>query len=152
MAKKKLENLEADTDVVYQARLHWILFLGPVLLILAAWALSHYGQAPYQLGFALAVIAIIWEIIIWLTYHYSFLNVKKNRVVLRSGILVRQTIDIPMNKIESIDIRQSILGSILQYGSLVITGTGGTRQFFNFLDKPLTCRRYIENLMYDANH
>ena len=67
-----------------------------------------------------------------------------------SGILVRQTVDIPMNKIESIDVRQSIFGSIFQYGSLVITGTGGTRQSINFLNRPLTCRRYIESLMYDT--
>ena len=56
--------------------------------------------------------------------------------------------DIPLNKIESIDIRRSLLGSLLQYGTLVITGTGGSRQLVNFLDKPLTCRRYIEQLMH----
>ena len=66
-----------------------------------------------------------------------------------SGILIRQTLDIPFNKIESIDIRQSILGSILHYGSLLITGTGGTRQYIHMIAKPLTCRRYIEELMGD---
>ena len=85
---------------------------------------------------------------ILLTYRFSSLTIKKNQVILRTGILVRQTIDIPLNKIESIDIRQSILGSILHYGSLVITGTGGTRQMVNYLNKPLTCRRYIEQLMH----
>ncbi|PJD90534.1 MAG: hypothetical protein CK424_07575 [Legionella sp.] len=146
MSEKK-----TDHDVVYQARLHWILFLGPIAMVVVAWALDHYAHAPYQLGWAITAIAVIWEFVIWLTYRYSYLNIKKNRVVMCSGIIVRQTIDIPMNKIESIDIRQSILGSIFQYGSLVITGTGGSRQFFNFLEKPLTCRRYIENLMYDGD-
>lgn len=70
-------------------------------------------------------------------------------MILRTGMLVRQTVDIPLSKIETIDIRQSIIGSILRYGSLVITGTGGTRHVMNFLDKPLTCRRYIEQLMHE---
>ena len=61
---------------------------------------------------------------------------------------MRQTIDIPLSKIECIDIRQSILGSFLDYGSLVVTGTGGSRQVINYLAKPLTCRRYIEQLMH----
>lgn len=139
-----------DNIIIYQARLHWVLFLGPVVLLLIALAARYYLAIPYQIESALVGIAMIWELIVWLTYRYSFLNIKNNRVVMCSGIVVRQTVDIPMNKIESIDIRQSILGSLLQYGSLVITGTGGTRQFINFLNKPLTCRRYIEELMYDT--
>ncbi len=139
-------------QVIYQARLHWVLFLGPIALILVALALDHYAHAPHPLFWYVAAVALIWELVIWLTYHFSFLNIKKNHVVMCSGIIVRQTVDIPMSKIESIDIRQSILGSILRYGTLVITGTGGSRQFFNFLDKPLTCRRHIESLMYDVNH
>jgi len=145
MAKQETEQM-----IVYQARLHWILFLAPVVLVTVVWVMNYYLHAPRQLGWTIGALAVIWECMIWLTYHFSFLNIKKNRVVMCSGILVRQTVDIPMDKIESIDIRQSILGSIFQYGSLVITGTGGTRQFIHFLNKPLTCRRYIESLMYDA--
>jgi membrane protein YdbS with pleckstrin-like domain len=141
---------ETEKSIVYQARLHWILFTGPVALVLLAWTMNYYLQTPRQIGWTFGGVAVLWEFMVWLTYQFSFLNIKSNRVVMCSGILVRQTIDIPMSKIESIDIRQSILGSILQYGSLVITGTGGTRQTINFIDKPLTCRRYIENLMYDA--
>lgn len=141
---------EIDQTIVYKARLHWILFFGPVALIIAVWILNTHLHAPRQLNWSIVIMAVIWECIIWLTYHFSFLDIKKNRIVMCSGILVRQTVDIPMDKIESIDIRQSILGSIFQYGSLVITGTGGTRQFMHFLNKPLTCRRYIESLMHDA--
>ena len=63
---------------------------------------------------------------------------------------MRETVDIPLSKIESIDIRQSILGSLFQYGSLVITGTGGTRQSMGYVSKPLTCRRHIEQLMHEV--
>lgn len=86
---------------------------------------------------------------VWTTYQFSSLTIKKKQLILRTGILVRNTVDIPLAKIESIDIRQSILGSLLRYGSLVITGTGGTRQVVNYLSKPLTCRRYIEQSMHE---
>lgn len=68
-------------------------------------------------------------------------------MIIRTGVVVRQTIDIPISKIEAIDIRQSILGSMLSYGTMSITGTGGTRRIINFLHNPLTCRRYIEQLL-----
>ncbi len=96
----------------------------------------------------MAGFAVIWGGMIWVTYQLSSLTIKKNQVILCTGIFVRQTLDIPLSKIESIDIRQSLLGSMLQYGSLVITGTGGSRQMVNYLSRPLTCRRYIEQLMH----
>jgi len=137
-----------DNDIVYQARLHWIFFLWPLVLLCFAVYIGLEYEEFYQPSLFIALISIIWLFMMWLNYQFSSLTIKKNQVILRTGILVRQTIDIPLNKIESIDIRQSIIGSMLQYGSLVITGTGGTRQMVNYLNKPLTCRRYIEQLMH----
>jgi uncharacterized membrane protein YdbT with pleckstrin-like domain len=91
--------------------------------------------------------ALLWIVMTWVTYYFSSLTIKKKQVILRTGVVVRQTVDIPLAKIETIDIRQSILGSIFQYGALIITGTGGTKHLINYLHKPLTCRRYIEQLM-----
>ncbi len=137
-----------DSDIVYQARLHWIFFLWPIVLLCFAIYIGYEYEEFYQPSLFIALIAMIWLFMMWLNYQFSSLIIKKNQVILRTGVLVRQTIDIPLTKIESIDIRQSILGSMLQYGSLVITGTGGTRQMVNYLNKPLTCRRYIEQLMH----
>ena len=68
-----------------------------------------------------------------MTYRFSSLTIKKKQVILRTGFLVRQTVDISVARIESIDIRQTVFGSLFHYGSLVITGTGGTRQLINYL-------------------
>lgn len=133
---------------VYQARLHWIVFVWPSLLLLFGLLLGSFVVSFREVGLVIAVIGLIWSFLMWLTYQFSSLTIKEKQVILRSGILVRQTIDISLNKIESIDIRQSIIGSIFQYGSLLITGTGGTRQCMGYVAKPLTCRRHIEQLMH----
>jgi membrane protein YdbS with pleckstrin-like domain len=140
-----------ENNIVYQARLHWIIFVWPVVMLCVTGYLAFVfkpPQIPSYVFTALAMIALLWGASIGLTYLFSYLIIKNKQVILCTGIWVRQTIDIPMAKIESIDIRQSILGSVLRYGSLVITGTGGTRQVVAFLSKPLTCRRYIEQLMH----
>jgi len=139
----------SNQRVVYQARLHWILFVWPFLLLLIGLWLSFSFVSFRELGLMTVLIAIAWGFLMWLTYQFSSLTIKERQVILRSGILVRQTIDIPLTKIESIDIRQSIVGSLFQYGSLLITGTGGTRQWMGYIAKPLTCRRHIEQLMHD---
>ncbi|KTD22181.1 transmembrane protein [Legionella lansingensis] len=138
-----------DKDVVYFARLHWILFFWPIVLALFAIYMGYSSMPLKEVSILFLFVALIWMIMTWVTYHFSSLTIKNKQVILRTGMLVRQTVDIPLSKIESIDIRQSVLGSILRYGSLVITGTGGTRHIINFLDNPLTCRRYIEQLMHE---
>lgn len=139
-----------NEDTVYVAKLHWILFLGPLILLIVALVLgSSFSYQPIQPLIIFSVLfALAWGILVWVTYKFSSLTIKKKQLILRTGLLVRQTVDIPLTRIESIDIRQSIIGSIFQYGSLVITGTGGSKQMIHHLSKPLTCRRYIEQLMH----
>lgn len=137
-----------DNDVVYQAHLHLIIFLGPIAFLCAIlYAVIAYPQFHVPC-YVLGIGALLWIALTGLTYLSSYLIIKNKQVILCTGILMRQTIDIPISKVECVDIRQSILGSMFNYGALVITGTGGSRQFINYLNKPLTCRRYIEQIMH----
>ena len=137
-----------ETDVIYTGQLHKIIFLGPCVMTFVALFLY---TLSWQLGYlpdALLLVSAAWWVITWFVYYFSSLSIKKNRVIIRSGFFIRQTLDIPMAKIESIDIRQTILGSVLQYGDLLIVGTGGTRNGMARIREPLTCRRHIEQLMH----
>jgi len=145
MAEQSLPN-----TIVYQARLHWILFFWPLLCCFIAMYLIVGTEQLRQVGYFFGVFALIWLLMIATNYHFSIFIIKKKQVILTTGLFVRKTLDIPLAKIESIDIRQTLPGSIFQYGTLLITGTGGTRQFINYLNKPLICRRYIEELLHGA--
>lgn len=150
MSQNKVEQAlsTADNNIVYRAHLHWIIFVWPVLL-LCAMVYVHFAFEQLRIpAYVLGCGALLWGVLTGLTYLSSYLIIKKKQVILCTGILVRQTIDVSMNKIESVDIRQSILGSLFNYGSLMVTGTGGSRQLINYLSKPLTSRRYIEQLMH----
>jgi len=141
---------ELDPDVVYVARLHWIIFVGPVLMMLCSLILTYNfpGTHIRTLTSFFAIIALIWALMVWVNYEFSSLTIKKKQLIVRTGLLVRFTTDIPLSRVESLDIRQTILGSLLQYGSLLIIGTGGSRQMIHYLTRPLTCRRHIEQLMH----
>lgn len=138
---------KTDSNIVYFTRMHWIIFFWPSLALGGALGLTSYSPHFREVGYGLTVFALVWMFMTWVTYYFSSLTIKTNQVILRTGIVVRRTIDIPLSKIEAIDIRQSIMGSILRYGMVSITGTGGTRRVINYLNNPLTCRRYIEQLL-----
>jgi len=137
-----------DRSIIYFSRLHRIIFFWPIVLLIFSFYLGYEYRQLREVSFILAGVAFIWLIMTWVTYYFSSLVLKQNQVILRTGLLVRKTVDIPLSKIESIDIRQSIIGAIFRYGALVITGTGGTRHVINYLCKPLTCRREIEQLLH----
>lgn len=136
-----------QSQVVYFTRLHWVVFFGPVLGLFISLAIGFIIPELVLVSYTLSIFNSIWILITWVSFYFSSITIQTKSVILRTGIIVRQTIDIPMDKIETIDIRQSILGSLFHYGTLIITGTGGTKHFINFLSAPLTCRRYIEQMM-----
>lgn len=136
-----------DNSIIYQARLHLIIFLWPVLLFSLTFFLVIRYPLIREPSLVMLGVAFVWTIMTWAMYQFSSLTIKKRQVIMQTGFLVRQTYDIPISKIESIDIRQTILGSLLRYGDIVITGTGGTKQFFNNISHPLTCRRHMEQLV-----
>ncbi|TAL64275.1 MAG: PH domain-containing protein [Legionella sp.] len=137
-----------DSNIVYFAKLHWIIFFWPVLALGACLTLGiYFNQLQHPIFLIFSGFSLLWVFMTWVIYHFSSLTIQRKRVIIRTGVIVRQTVDVALNKIETMDIRQSILGSIFQYGTLIIIGTGGSRQLINFLQRPLTCRRYIEQLM-----
>lgn len=141
-----------NEQTIHVARLHWLIFFGPLFMALCSLFLGIYVEQLLEVSLGLLAIAFIWGLTTWLNYHFSSLSIEKRRVIFRTGIIVRNTTDIPATKIETIDVRQSILGSIMGYGLLTITGTGGTQHWINFVEKPLTCRRYIEQIMQETQN
>ena len=46
------------------------------------------------------------------------------RIILKTGIISRDTDEIRIDRIESVDIKQSIFGRMLGFGTIYVTGTG----------------------------
>lgn len=137
-----------EEGIVYQARLHWVIFVWPVVFFAIVATLGLTYPSLQQPSLLLGSFIAMWGASTWMLYYFSSLTIKTNQLIIRTGFFVRKTIDMPLNKIESVDIRQSILGTLLGYGSLELIGVGGTRELVNYLSKPLTCRRTIEQLMH----
>ena len=139
------------TQNVYTSRLHPIIFLKPLSLLLIPLLMTYIGFVQWTAIIAFLMMTLIWLGMEMIRYAFTWISIQPRHVILQSGFWVQQTIDLPLKKIESVDIRQTLIGTILNYGDILITGSGGSRQMLHCIRSPLTCRRYIEQYLH-ANH
>ena len=71
------------------------------------------------------------------------LAVTDRRVIYKSGLLARHTLEMNRSKVESVDVDQSILGRIFGFGTIIVRGTGGSLEPIRMISDPLTFRSHI---------
>lgn len=96
------------------------------------------------LGFlflALYGIGIIFWLVAFVRYKTTELAVTNKRVIAKFGFISRHTVELNINKVESIQVNQDILGRIFNYGSLTIAGAGSQQAPIPGISKPMEFRR-----------
>jgi uncharacterized membrane protein YdbT with pleckstrin-like domain len=143
------DHLLAGERVVYRARVHWIIFATAIVVIalgiVLAIVLGVYQPAYWYLGAALAGIGLLLAIAPAIHYASSEFAVTDKRVVAKLGFIERESLETLLSKIEAIGVDQGILGRMLGYGTITITGTGGTEESFPRIADPLEFRRQIQS-------
>jgi uncharacterized membrane protein YdbT with pleckstrin-like domain len=138
-------NLLPDEQIVYQARLHWIIFLKAffvafTFIVIGAYLLALQplvGGFGIFLGFVIAMPPFV-------RYKTSEFGVTTKRVVFKEGLVRRRTLELLLKHVEAILVDQSVTGRIFNYGSVTLTGTGGVREVFHNVSAPLELRRRIQ--------
>jgi len=69
--------------------------------------------------------------------------VTDRRVICKVGFIKRRTVEMHMDKVESVDVAQTILGRLLNYGDITIRGTGETIETLRMIDHPLEYRNHV---------
>jgi uncharacterized membrane protein YdbT with pleckstrin-like domain len=143
------DHLLAGERIVYRARLHWIIFATSMAIVLLGVALAIvlriYDPEYWHLGAALMGIGLLFAISPAIRYTSSEFAVTDKRVLAKLGFIERESLETLLSKVEAIGVDQGVLGRILGYGSITITGTGGTEEFFPKISKPLEFRRQIQS-------
>lgn len=109
-------NLVAGEQVIYETKLHWVLFFHLK-------ALSTLFIAPL------------------IELSTSEFVITNKRVVIKVGWFNRDAFEMNLSKIESVNIHQSFIARILGYGTIVIIGTGGSKELFHNITNPREFKR-----------
>lgn len=143
--------LQPDETVVHESHLHPLIFLPAAFWLVVALGLLIAGsmyQDVLQLGFyigaavfgALAFFAWARAAIRRVTTE---LAVTDCRVIYKSGLLARHTLEMNRSKVESVDVDQSILGRMFGFGTITLRGTGGSLEPMRMISDPLSFRSHI---------
>jgi hypothetical protein len=145
--------------VVYQTRLHWIVMLRHLLLGLLLLAVSgvllsyllkqprfgHTGQHLAEGGATALLVGGIVAILMGVVRRRATeMAVTSRRVVVKQGLVNRKTIEMLLNKIETIEVSEPMFGRMLGYGSITMIGTGGTSEPFDKIAQPLQFRSEVQ--------
>ena len=152
-------NLVPGEKVIYQTRLHWIVMLGNLVvgcLLLAGGAgLLYYAttQAGFEVatvhlmqgtGIALLVAGLGAILLGMARRNATEMAVTNRRVIVKTGLASRRTIDMLLNKVESIEVSETTMGRVLGYGAIIVVGTGGSTEPFRKIAHPLTFRSRLQ--------
>ncbi|MGV8059048.1 MAG: PH domain-containing protein [Smithellaceae bacterium] len=72
--------------------------------------------------------------------------ITNKRIIMKTGLISRKTFEMNLQKIESVNVDQSFWGRLLGYGTVSIVGTGGSRESFSDISKPLLFRRKFQEI------
>jgi uncharacterized membrane protein YdbT with pleckstrin-like domain len=145
--------LQPGEVVRHSAKLHWSLYLPGLLVCVLAALMLIFRPDPvvHWWGNRTVVIAawLCFAIGLVLLAHAWFLRwtteiaVTDRRVIYKTGFIWRDTTEMHMDKVESVDVKQSILGRLLNYGDVEIRGVGTGFEPLRKIDSPLELRNHI---------
>jgi uncharacterized membrane protein YdbT with pleckstrin-like domain len=107
---------------------------------ISKWSLWHLILFGLILLPAFGLGLILW-IAAWVRYKSTELAVTTRRVIVKHGFIRRTTMEININKVESIQVEQGILGRMFDFGTLVISGTGTSHAPIAGISAPLDFRK-----------
>ncbi len=154
------KHLISGETIQYQTNLHWVVMLNhaglSVFFVAAGIALVVFSGSTRRPGephsfaliwvalaaFALATIVLGMGI---LKRSATEMAVTNKRVIVKTGLANRRTVEILLPRIESIAVEEPAIGRLLGYGTVVVKGTGGTHEVFEKIARPLEFRVQVQS-------
>lgn len=155
------KHLIPGESIQYQTKLHWIVMLGhmviALLLTLVAvampiiWASLGTNPKTHAIPGAVYFIVLVCLIVAGGLFFIGVLRrnatemaVTSKRVIVKTGIAERRTVEILLSRIESVAVDEPALGRLLGYGTVIVRGTGGTPEMFERIYHPLEFREQVQ--------
>jgi uncharacterized membrane protein YdbT with pleckstrin-like domain len=141
--------LQSGEQVRHISSIHWIVYWPGVAVALLMVVAFSFSETRYLTGlwrytaYALALVAVVLLIQEWLQWWVTEIAVTNRRVIYKKGLIQRQTNEMNMDKVESVQINQSIFGRMLDYGTVTILGTGEGFETLHTIASPIELRNSI---------
>ena len=99
------------------------------------------GNSVGLLFFLVGIITLVSSFINFKTSEFGLTN---KRIIAKEGFIKRKSVEILLTKVEAIKVSQGILGRIFGYGTIIIIGTGGSKDPLHKIANPLEFRKKLQ--------
>jgi uncharacterized membrane protein YdbT with pleckstrin-like domain len=142
--------LEPGEQVRYHTTVSWTSYMPTILLAICALASLLVGARYAEMvniswfaAIAFAVAAIAAFLPAWFRRWTTEIVVTDRRIILKRGLIRRHTVEMNMRKVESVDVDQTLIGRLFNYGNVTIRGTGSSFEKLRMIDSPLKLRTTV---------
>jgi len=142
--------LQKDEQIRYVTNISWIIYLpGIGLLIVAAASFWLGTREPSAYGLwagiaaVIAAVGLVLMFMAWFKRYTTEIAVTNLRIIYKRGFVSRRTIEMQMDKVESVDVDQSVWGRIFGYGDITIRGVGVGIEPLKNIDAPIEFRNHV---------
>ena len=144
--------LQPGETIAYRARLSWVIYLVGLLLLavavaaaVAAVALKVENERIGLLIVALlALLVALWQLIrAWLWQVNTEITVTTRRIIYKTGFISRNTVEMNLDKVESVLVQQGLAGRMLDFGTVIVRGVGAGLEPVRLISHPLQLHRHV---------
>lgn len=109
---------------------------------ISKWSLFHIYCAAVIFGASIIALPISALLLLYayLKIRSTEMGITSKRVIRKSGVIMRDTAEIRLSKVESVSVKQGFLGRIFGYGDVIISGSGGNDAVMKGVKDPLVFR------------
>ena len=129
-----------NEEIKYTGKLHWIIYIKSIAILIVGIILS-FSSETRLFGAGVILLSFLFYFKYWLDSITTELAITSKRIIAKVGIIRRETIELNHSKVESLSVDQSILGRILNYGTITINGTGNAKLPIKTISKPMLFRQ-----------
>ena len=146
--------LSKDEEIKEVVRLHWFnyIFTGILGFVAFLFVISYFVNAELQKDPGtkwIVIFFVIWALYDFLKLYTTEMVITNKRVICRKGVISVKTEELKNTKVESIEIKKSILGRIFGYATIWFSGTGTSKVKFEAIDDPWAIKSRIESVIGD---
>jgi uncharacterized membrane protein YdbT with pleckstrin-like domain len=142
--------LQPGETIIAAGRLHWIIYWPALFILLVGtasvwWAWAH-ARSDALISIAAAAFGVLFLAMFlraWFIRWITEFAVTDRRVIYKRGFIWRETAEMNMDKVETVDVTQSVFGRMLDYGSIHVKGTGSGIEHLHQIASPLSLRNAI---------
>jgi membrane protein YdbS with pleckstrin-like domain len=144
--------LQPGERLLYESRISWTTFISGLLVLVAAiaaylilWFLIPSATWPaIAIGLILLALSLFMLFLAWFERWTTEIAITDRRIILKRGFIRRDTAEMHMEKVESVDVNQSFFGRLLDYGDVTVRGTGAGLETLRQIDAPLDFRSHVK--------